>query len=364
MRKLGYWTGRYKKSLTVLLGLILACGAVGYYYAPIRSGSSSQEKTVTVKRGMVRSVVQATGSIVPVNPVDISSKVTGRILEVRVQENEFVRKGQVLVVLDGSHARTALEQAEAKLKNYTDDYARMQQLAQVGGIAVQKLDAARMNRDVARSCRDAAEADLLDTVIRAPIDGTVVGKPIAAGQTVSPGLSSPMVLLTLADISALQIEALADEANIGGVKVGQKAGFTVDSFPNKMFMGVISRISHKANVQQNVVYYTITVKFAPGKMPFKPGMTARVTAVTGERKNVLMLESAALRRDARQHLYVKAMVEGIVKDVPIQLGIEGSDRVEVAGGLNEGDTVIFPPGVKTGMSGLPGLGAPGSGHGH
>ena len=308
-------------------------------------------------------MVQAAGSIVPVNPVDISSKVTGRILEVRVQENEFVRKGQILVSLDDSHARTALEQAEAKLKKYAVDYARMQQLAQVGGIALQKLDAARMDRDVAQACRDAAAADLLDTVIHAPIDGTVVGKPIAAGQTVTSGLSSPMVLLTLADISALQIEVLADEANIGGIKVGQKTSFAVDSIPGKMFMGVISRISHKANVQQNLVYYTITVEFAAGKAQFKPGMTARVTAVTDERKNVLMLASAALRRDARQRPYVRAMVDGIAQDLPIQLGIEGSDRVEVAGGLNEGDAVLLPPGDKTGMSGLPGLGVSGSGHG-
>ena len=135
MRKLKGWLGRNRKwtevALVILLGAVLAGIWYCFWKKPVSPG-----KTVTVKRGTVRSLVQATGSMVPIDSVDISAKITGRICEVRVEENQTVSKGQILAVLDDSRLRVALDKAGAKLKNAADEYARMKTLAQVGNLSV------------------------------------------------------------------------------------------------------------------------------------------------------------------------------------------------------------------------------------
>lgn len=352
-----------KSSWQVGLAMILvaAIAGGGYYYWQKSKKPPSFGKTVTIKRGMIRALVQATGSVVAVDSVDISSKITGRIVEVRANENDSVTAGQVLIVLDDSHYRAVAEQAAARLNTRRRDFERLQKLAAVGAIPAKELDSAKMEWQVAEADYSLALSQVSDAVIRAPISGTVVGKPIPAGQTVSPGLSNPLVLMTVADVSRLELKVQVDEADIGKIKSGQKVGFMVDAVPEKMFAGKITTISEKANIQQNVVYYPVTIAVDAAAAPLKPGMTVRVTVVTGQKRDVLTVPALAIsaRPDGS---FVKVLANGQTQEVKITKGLIGPDRVEVTNGLREGDQVVLPPGATGGMMGLPRMGPPGAGH--
>ncbi len=260
-----------------------------------------------------------------VHSVDISSKITGRIVEVRAGENDVVTAGQVLIMLDDSHYKALMEQAAARLEVCRKNYQRMQKLTSVGGAPQKELDGARMEWQVAEADYSIALSQVNDAVIRASISGTVVGKPVPAGQTVSPGLSSPLVLMTIADVSRLELQVQVDEADIGKIKAGQKVGFMVDAVPNKMFVGKIAILSEKANIQQNVVYYPVTIALESANTTFKPGMTVRVTVVTGQKKDVLTVPAVAIaaRPDGS---YVKVVKNGQVREVMITKGLIGTDR--------------------------------------
>ncbi len=156
---------------------------------------------------------------------------------------------------------------------------------------------------------DNAASQLSYTVITAPIDGLVIGKPIPAGQTVAPGISNPMVLLTVADLSKMQIQGQVDESDIGRVKLGQKVDFTVDAYPGKTFTGVVSLISQKAVIQSNVVYYTVYVDVDSPQGLLFPTMTARVTIKVGESKNTLVIPLSAVKEIKGQKT-VQVMVDG------------------------------------------------------
>jgi RND family efflux transporter MFP subunit len=350
-----YW------QVLVVAILAAAIAGAGFFYWQKAKNPAVIGKTVTIKRGMVRSMVQATGLVAAVHSVDISSKITGRIVEVRAGENDVVTAGQVLIVLDDSHYKALMEQAAAQLEVCRKNYERMQKLTSVGGAPQKELDGARMEWQVAEADYIIALSQVNDAVIRASISGTVVGKPVPAGQTVSPGLSSPLVLMTIADVSRLELQVQVDEADIGKIKAGQKVGFMVDAVPNKMFVGKIAILSEKANIQQNVVYYPVTIALESANTTFKPGMTVRVTVVTGQKKDVLTVPAVAIaaRPDGS---YVKVVKNGQVREVMITKGLIGTDRLEVTSGLQEGDQVLLPSGAAGGMMGMPRLGVPGGGH--
>jgi len=339
----------------------VTAGAVFYYWQKAKK-PASLGKTVTIARGTIRSLVQASGSVAAVHSVDITSRLTGRIVEVLVAENDVVRAGQVLVVLDGSHYQALVEETRSRLTVARQKFDRAKKLASAGVIAAKELDQADMALLVAESEFTNAVAQLEDTVIRSPIDGTVIGKPVPAGQTVSSGLSSPMVLMTIADVSKLELQVLVDESDIGAIRAAQKVGFTVDAVVNKMFVGKVAMISEKATVQQNVVYYPVTISVESLPDFFKPGMTVRITVVTAQKKDVVTVPAIAI--NSRQgNFYVNVLDNGQIREMPIIKGLVGPDRVEVASGLQEGDQVLLPPGAKGGgMMGLPSVGTGGGHH--
>ncbi|BBB92170.1 macrolide export protein MacA [Methylomusa anaerophila] len=308
--------------------------------------------TVPVKRADIAAVVSATGTINPVNMVSVSSKVTGLIKEVKVNENDRVAIGQVLITLDDTRTRAQVNQARAKLVNAEADCQRIERLAAAGAVAAQQLDAARMDYNVAQATYDDVVSQLDDTVIRAPIDGVVIGKPVPAGQTVAPGISTPMVLLTIADMSRMQIETQIDESDIGNVQVNQKAAFTVDGYPGKTFTGTVVNVSAKANIQQNVVYYPVIIDIDPdtaGNL-LKPTMTARVSINIGESRNTLTIPLVALK-DNQGQSYVQVMNNGQIKATNVTTGLMTDEQVEITGGLTEHQQVVVPQNRQPGAGG-------------
>ena len=343
--------------------VLLLVAAIGGYYAygyvqqqkkPVSTG-----RPYKVERGEITSTVSATGTINPVNNVDVSSKITGRIVEVRVNENDMVKANDIIIVLDDRQLQAQLAQARAKLVNATAIYERTRQLQRVGAVPVQQLDSDRMSYEVAKAAFDDVSSNLEDTIIRAPISGQVIGKPIPAGQTVAPGISNPMVLLTVADLRTMQIQALVDESDIGQLKLGQKVSFTVDAYPGKTFEGVVSIISNKANIQQNVVYYTVYVDVNSPEGLLKPTMTARVSVHVGERKDVLVVPVVAIK-DVKGQRTVQVMgADGQTQSVAVKTGLTGDDRIEILSGLKEGDTIILPQAKAQATGGPGGPGGPG-----
>jgi HlyD family secretion protein len=308
------WKKMMRYKLWIIIGIVVLIAVkVGTSLYTSKPQQTTTGHTEMVERGHIVSAVSATGTIKPVNMVDVSSKITGLIEEVKIAENQQVKAGDVLVILDDTRLQSQVAQAQARLANSAANYQRNEKLRSIGAVSQQQIEAAEMDYTIAQAAYDDAVSQLSETVIRAPIEGTVIGKPIPAGQTVAPGISSPMVLLTIADMSKMQIETQVDESDIGKVHLGQKVTFTVDASPDKIFTGVVSNVSSKANVQQNVVYYNVLIDVdAPADL-LKPTMTARVSIAVGESNNTIIIPLSAVKSNNGQS-YVIVMQDGKTKN--------------------------------------------------
>ena len=331
---------KYKKWWMALLILSLAAAGATIYFNKSKT-TEPTETTMVMGRGDVKAVVSATGTIAAVNSVDVSSRVTGLITEVKVMENDMVTKGQILLILDSTAIKAQVAQYQAQLANYAAIYERSKQLAAVGGESQQQLDADRTNYLVAQSTADNYASQLGYSVITAPIDGMVIGIPTPAGQTVAQGISTPQVIMTIADMSKMQIKVLVDESDIGKIKMGQTVSFSVDSYTDKTFTGKVTKISRSATTSSNVVYYPVYVDVDATENLLYPTMTARVTINIGERKNTLVVPLSAVKEEKGQK-YVEVMVNGKAQNSSVTLGLSDDEQVEILSGLQEGDQVVLP----------------------
>ncbi|SHJ34877.1 efflux RND transporter periplasmic adaptor subunit [Propionispora hippei] len=329
------------KTWIVVVAVLAAAAAGGAVYYQKSSTPVVKESTIAVSRGDVQETVSATGTISAVNSVEISSRVTGLISEMKVQENDLVKAGQVLLVLDDTTLRAQLSQYQAQLQNYAAIYERGKKLASVGGLSTQELEAERTNYLVAQSTYNNYAAQLDYYVIKSPIDGVVVGKPTPAGQTVAQGISSPQVIMTIADMSKMQIKVLVDETDIGKIKVGQNVTFTVDAYTDTTFNGKVTSISKSATTSSNVVYYPVYVDVDQTQGLLYPTMTARVNIITGQSTNAMLVPLAAVKDNGGQK-YVQVMVNGKMEDVPVQVGLSDDQHSEIISGLQEGAQVVIP----------------------
>lgn len=346
---------RYKGWLILIFFLILLTTG-GLVYFQKSDATVVSQTTVAIGRGNIQATVAATGSVSAVNSVDIGSRVTGLITEVRVKENDMVKKGQILVVLDDTAIRAQVAQYQAQVANYAAVYERTRKLAGLGGESAQQLDSDRANYLVAKANYDNYVTQLGYYVITAPIDGVVIGEPTPAGQTVVQGISEAQVLMTVADMSQMQVKVMVDETDIGKVKVGQNVSFTVDSYTDQTFTGKVMRISKDATTSSNVVYYYVYVDVDSPQGLLYPTMTARVTIYVGESKNALVVPLAVIKEEKGQK-YVQVMVNGKPQNQPVKIGLSNDEQAEILSGLNEGDQVVLPaakvPAASTQRQGPP-----------
>ena len=256
------------KYMIIVAALVLAGSYGGYKYYQSTQAEAQTVKIGRVTRGDLTETVSATGSLTALDNVDISSKITGRIVEVLVKENQHVNAGDVLVRLDATSLKATLAQMQAKLTNAQLTYKRDRDLLNRGAISQATYDAAYADYLVALSNYEKAASDVNDTVITTPISGYIIGKPTPVGQTISSGISTPQVIMSVATLDNMEIEALVDESDIGQVKEGQKVKFTVDAYPEETFMGTVRLLSKKATTENNVIYYKVyvTVDDAKGKL--------------------------------------------------------------------------------------------------
>ena len=329
-----------------IAGAIVLCllGGGGYWYSSSQTATQetqAQIKTVAVQRGDVMTEVSATGALSAVRSIEISSKVTGRITEMRVEENQHVEAGEVLAVLDSRALQQTLEQLRVKMDVAKANYDRAAELVEIGGYSLQQLDSALEDYEVARTNYESKLADLGDYTITTPISGIVIGKPLEEGQTVVQGISAAQVMMKIADLTEMQIEADVDETDIGKVKVGQNVTFTIDTYSGKTFTGTVTKISNQSTTTNNVIYYTVYVAVHSTEYDLKPDMTARLVINTNERHNVLYLPNEAVKVVNGQAT-VQVLEKGKQVTKNVTTGLSGEMSTEIVEGLAEGDEVVLP----------------------
>lgn len=337
-----------KRAAVCLLLIAGAFGGYRYYQGQKVAQEATAVETAEVRRLDLKSTVSATGTLRPVDSVEVSSKITARIKTVLVKENERVTAGQTVATLDGKDYEARREQAQYKVVNAKAKYDRVSYLYSIGANTREEYEDAVYNYDTALSNLEVTESDLAETVITAPMDGVVVGEPQTPGTMAVQGISNPTVIMRIADLSKKQIRAKIDETDIGNVRVGQTATFTVNAFPDKKFTAKVSKISQtdvttswdaSSTSSVSVVYYYVTLDVDDPENLLLPGMTAQVDIVTADKPDTLALPIAALKANASGAYVILVKPDGSAVEQPVTTGIYSDEYVEILDGLSEGDRV-------------------------
>jgi HlyD family secretion protein len=301
-----------KKRLVLAIAAALALGAAGAYYLQSKKPQPIPEakyRFTAVDQGNITQTVTATGTINPVALINVGSQVSGTVVELKADFNDHVKQGQVLLKLDPTifnaqiaQADASLASAQASMRLAQANFERNQRLVAQNYVSSLTLDQSRRELDVARANIKLAEAqlaraqaDLNNSVIRAPIDGVIIKRTIDLGQTVAASFTTPNLFQIARDLTKMQIDTSVSEADVGALKPGQEARFVVDAYPDREFSASMRQFRLAANVVQNVVTYNVVLDVPNTDELLKPGMTAQVRLVVGNRPNVLRIPTAALR---------------------------------------------------------------------
>jgi HlyD family secretion protein len=358
---------------------ILVCVVVvaGLFVAwALNRSTPAQHFTAKVERGAINDVVEATGTINAVIMVQVGSQVSGTIAKLNVDFNSRVHKGDVVALIDPALFKGALLQAAADLENANAnlvaaranvekakaglvqtkaDYDRAVRLTKDGVMSQQQLDLAKSNYDSANASVNAADANVIQaqaqvsqkkaavevaqtnldyTVIRSPIDGTVVARNVDVGQTVAASLQAPTIFTIAQDLKKMWVYAKTDESDVGNIKLGKPVTFKVDAFPKDTFHGVVSQVRMNATTVQSVVTYDTIIEFANPELKLFPGMTAYVTIPVATVESVLKVPNTALR-------YKPPMSSEEMLAIYKQYGIDSGERPpggEIAAAPNAGSS--------------------------
>jgi HlyD family secretion protein len=315
---------RFVKPLVAAFALL---GALAVWQ-PWSSGTTVKTayETEPVTRGDLTVTVSATGNLQPVNQVDVGSELSGTVDSVRVDDNDRIRKGQVLATLDTAklrdqiiRSRAALASAEARVlqaeatqAEARANLARLQEVSRLSGgkvpakaeLAAAEATAKRAEADLgsarasvteARAQVSSDETNLGKASIRSPIDGVVLARKIEPGQTVAASLQAPVLFSLAEDLARMELQVDVDEADIGQVREGQNARFTVDAWSNRQFPARIVRVGLGSQTKDGVVSYKTILQVDNGDLSLRPGMTATAEIISNERKGALLIPNAALR---------------------------------------------------------------------
>ena len=319
------WHRRLMRLLVALLLGIVATSALLIWRAT-RSGTAHQYQTQEARRDSLIVTVTATGTLQPTNQVDVSSELSGIITSVEVDYNDRVRVGQILAQLDQAKlkaqvlqsraslesARAKLLQAQATVTEAGKELARLKRARELSGNRIPSqhdLDAAaavleRANADEANNAAavrqaqailEANETDLAKTVIYSPISGIVLKRSIEPGQTVASSLQAPVLFTLAEDLANMELHVDVDEADVGKVKPGQGATFTVDAYPDRAFQARITQVRFGSKTVSGVVTYETVLRVDNSDLSLRPGMTATANIAVLHVRNAILVPSAALR---------------------------------------------------------------------
>ena len=282
-----------------------------------------------VKERTITQIVEATGTIQPVNTVDIGAQVSGMISKIYVDYNSEVTKGQLLAQIDTSLFEAQLQQSIANINNakatlaknkaildYDEKtYKRYKNLYARNLVSKNDLDSAESSykSDLAQvqaaqatimqaqANYDTASANMRYTKITSPVDGIVISKEVEEGQTVAASFQTPTLFTVAEDLTNMKIETSVSEADIGKVKVGQEVEYTLDGYPDSTFKGIVTQVRLSPTTESNVVTYTVIIGVENEDSKLMPGMTANVSIITNKQENVLTVPNNALKFTAAEN---------------------------------------------------------------
>ena len=370
-----------------IVGVVVAIAVIAWLLSRGKKDDTVNFTTEAVAPANIENSVTATGSIEAVKTVTVGTQVSGIIDKLYVDYNSVVKKGQVIAELDKQNllsqlysSKAALSQAQANLTSAMSDlayqkanYQRYRTLYNKGLIAANDYEQARLSwqtaaatvaerRDAVASAREEvnrAQTNLSYAVITSPIDGVVISKSVEEGQTVAASYSTPTLFTIAKDLKDMRVIADVDEADIGGVKVGQRVTFTVDAYPDDTFEGAVTQVRQEATTTNNVVTYEVVISAPNQDLKLKPGLTANVTIYTQETKGVLSVPSKALRFTPEKDAVGGRKIKDIANAKNKVWTLEGNTLVahRVTVGATDGTHTQILSGIKKGQKVITGYAA-------
>jgi len=298
-----------KKKIIIVIGIILVLVVAGFLIKSLfKSGNGAGFEFTEVKKGDLENIVTSTGTLSAVKTVEVGSQVSGIIESIYVDFNDSVKKGQILAELDKTLFEVSVRDAEAKVYQARASLAlanaeakRNQPLFEKGHVSEMEFLVFKTNAEtseaslkIAQASLNRARTNLEYTVIRSPIDGTVIERTIDAGQTIAASFQAPKLFVIAEDLTRMQIEANVDESDIGQIRQNQLVRFSVQTYPEKSFNGTVRQIRLQPQTIQNVVNYTVIVNAPNQERLLLPGMTATVDFIMEQVKGVLLVSNKAL----------------------------------------------------------------------
>ncbi|MGB5420424.1 efflux RND transporter periplasmic adaptor subunit [Algibacter sp.] len=367
-----------KKKIIISSIVAVILAIVGYSFINGEDAIIIEAKTIIAKKNNVTTLVTATGTIEPINQVDVGTQVSGVVEKIYVDYNSVVKEGQLIAELDKTNLNASKTQAQAAYdnaisqRNYTKTiYDRQKTLYDNQVISKSDFDDAEYNYQTAKgtvtqrfSDLQQARTNLGYANIYSPIDGVVLSRDIDEGQTVAASYSTPTLFTIAQDLKEMQVEADVDEADIGQVKDGQRVTFSVDAYIGETFEGEVTQIRLDPTVTSNVVTYTVVIKADNPDLKLKPGLTATISIYTLELKDVLTAEAKAINfkpnaktlaeynaqhnlpnndtnnSDDSTTLWVLGK-NGAITPKTITLGASDGVNVQVLSGISQGDKLVY-----------------------
>lgn len=357
-----------KKTIWIIVGII----AVIAIAVKLLSGGKKEEKvsfdTTKVVKQNIQTTITATGTIEPVTSVTVGTQVSGIVAKLFVDYNSVVKKGQVIAELDKTNliselntARANLSSAESSVTYEQANYNRYKTLYDKGLVSADEYESALLSfkkaKEQVNTARESvrkAQTNLGYATITSPIDGVVLSKAVEEGQTVAASFNTPELFTIAKDLTDMRVIADIDEADIGGVKEGQRVTFTVDAFPDDSFMGQVTQVRQQATTESNVVTYEVVISAPNNDLKLKPGLTANVTIFTMEKNDVLAVPSKALRfmpndallnegqsiEDVEAPTKVWTLEGNVFKAHAVETGTTNGMLTEILSGISEGTEVL------------------------
>ena len=302
-----------KKLLKIFI-ILAILGAVAYgvkmfFFSESAESAAGPLVSTKVVQTTISTTISATGTLEPVDQVEVGTQVSGDIAKIYVDFNSKVKKGQVIAELDKSKLKATLTQAEIAFRSAETDYKykestynRVRKLSESNSASAVELETAEYNMNsaklsVERSQNEVNQArlNLSYATIKSPIDGVVLKRAVEVGQTVAASMSTPTLFVIAKDLSQMKVMAAVDEADIGQVKQGQRVTFTVDAFQNDTFNGTVQEVRLNPTTTSNVVTYTVVITAENPEQKLLPGMTATCTIVTQEITDAIAIPVKALK---------------------------------------------------------------------
>ena len=366
-----------KKKIGIGIGAVVLIAIVAWLMLGGKKEQKVTFETAKVSKQNIQNTITATGTIEPVTSVTVGTQVSGIVSKLYVDYNSVVKKGQVIAELDKTNliselntARANLASAQSTLNYELANFNRYKTLYDKGLVSADEFENAQLSyrkaKEQVNTSRESvtkAQTNLGYATITSPIDGVVLSKSVEEGQTVAASFNTPELFTIAQDLTDMRVIADIDEADIGGVKEGQRVSFTVDAFPDDSFEGQVTQVRQQATTESNVVTYQVVISARNDNLKLKPGLTANVTIYTLEKNDVLAVPVRALHFMPNEALLTKGQtiqdceadhkvwtLEGnVFKAHAVTIGTTNGVMTEITGGINEGADVLTEFSINSGM---------------